>query len=122
MPQYYHDRVTQGHTQAGQNLGSPTAYGGAGWTAGVDLYHGQGRWSVDVSRSLQTEFSSVHTGTSGPKFSDVIYALRLEMVRFEDGVEWTTAVSPSFNLNRNLVEENDVFNLALGLSIRGLPW
>ncbi|SVC54037.1 uncharacterized protein METZ01_LOCUS306891, partial [marine metagenome] len=41
---------------------------------------------------------------------------------FRDGIEWTTSVTPSLNLNRSLVEENDVFNLTLGLSIRGLPW
>jgi hypothetical protein len=122
LPLYSHGQVRQGHTHAGQLLASPTAYGGAGWTVGVDLYDEQGRWTVDLSRSLQTEFSAIHSGTSGPKISDVIYALKLEVVRFGNGVEWTTAVTPSFNLNRNLVEENDVFNLALGLSIRGLPW
>ena len=122
MPLYSHGQVREGHTHVGQLLSSPAAYGGAGWTLGVDLYHGQGRWTVDLSRSLQTEFSKIYSGTSGPKISDVIYALKLEAVRFRDGVEWTTAVTPSFNLNRNLVEENDVFNLALSLSIQGLPW
>ena len=122
MPLYSHGQVRQGHTHAGQLLSSPTAYGGAGWTVGFGLYHEQGRWTVDLSRSLQSEFSRIYSGTGGPQISDVIYALKVEAVRFRDGVEWTIAVTPSLNLNRNLVEENDVFNLTLGLSIRGLPW
>lgn len=89
LPLYSHGQVRQGHTHAGQLLASPTAYGGAGWTVGVDLYDEQGRWTVDLSRSLQTEFSAIHSGTSGPKISDVIYALKLEVVRFGNGVEWT---------------------------------
>ena len=54
--------------------------------------------------------------------SDVIYALKLEAVQFRDGFEWRTSLVPSLNLNRNLVQENDVFNLSIELSIRGLPW
>ena len=122
LPLYTHSHVRQGHTHAGQLLSSPVAYGGAGWTLGFDLYHPQGRWTIDLSRSLQTEFSVIHSGTSGPKISDVIYALKLEVVRFGDGIEWTTAVTPSLNLNRNLLKENDVFNLTLRLSMSGLPW
>ena len=120
MPLYTHSGV--GHTQRGQILGSPSAYGGAGWTIGMDLYHTQGRWTVDVSRALQTEFSAIYRGTSGPKISDVIYALKLEAVRFGDGIEWTTSATPSFNLNRNLIEKNDAFNLSLQISMTGLPW
>ena len=45
-PPYFHNVVRQGHTQHGQILGSPTAYGGAGWTVGVDLYHPDGRWTM----------------------------------------------------------------------------
>ena len=88
----------------------------------MDLYHAQGRWTIDLSRALQAELSAIHVGTNAPEFSDVIYALKLEAVRFGDGVEWTTSVTPSFNLNRNLVKENDAFNLTLRLSMNGLPW
>ena len=122
MPLYSHGQVRQGHTHAGQLLSTPAAYGGSGWTIGLDLYHPQGRWTIDLSRSLESEFSRIYSGTSGPQISDVIYALKVEAVRFRDGVEWTTTVTPSLNLNRNLVEENDVFNLTLRLSMNGLPW
>lgn len=119
---FYNGGVHQGHTHGGQLLSSPTAYGGSGWTIGVDSYHAQGRWTLDVFRALQTEFSTIHSGTEGPGMSDVIYALKLEAVQFRDGFEWRTSLVPSLNLNRNLVQENDVFNLSIELSIRGLPW
>ena len=123
MPLYAHSGI--GHTSQGQILGSPTAFGGTVWTMGVDLYHPLGRWTIDISRALQTEISAIYRGTSGsdgPEISDVIYALKLEAVRFGDDFEWTTSVTPSFNLNRNLVKENDAFNLTLRLSMTGLPW
>ena len=122
LPLYWHGQVRQGHTHAGQLLSSPTAYGGAGWTIGVDLYNTEGRWTVDFFRALNTDFSSVNRGTQGPGISDVIYGMRLEMMRFHTGTEWLIAVTPSVNLNRNLVHENDVFNLGLALRIAGLPW
>jgi hypothetical protein len=122
LPLYHHGGVTTGHTQLGQILGSPTAFGGSGWTIGMDHYYNRGRWTADLSRALQTEFSDLHTGTVGPKLADVIYALKLEGIRFQDGVEWKLSITPSLNVNRNLVEGNDVFNLALGLSMKGLPW
>ena len=121
LPLYMHSGGVS-HTHFGQVLGSPTAYGGSGWTLGLDWYNENGRWTVDLSRALQTEFSAIYSGTSGPEVSDVIYALKLEAVRFGDAVEWTTALVPSLNLNRNLVKENDAFNLSLRFSINGLPW
>ena len=122
LPLYLHLQSGVGHTQLGQILGSPTAYGGTGWTIGLDMYHALGRWSIDLSRSLQTEFSAVYYGTSGPEIADVIYALKLEGVRLIDGTEWGVALTPSINLNRNLLRQNDIFNLSLSLSMRGVPW
>ena len=122
LPLYYNHGVRQGHTQLGQLLGSPTAYGGAGWTVGVDLYNNHGRWTADISRTLRTDFSAIHGGTNGPGINDVIYSLKMEAVRFREGVEWGITFSPSLNLNRNLIEKNDLFNMSIGLSVRGLPW
>lgn len=119
---YMHHSGVVYHTHLGQILGSPTAYGGAGWTLGMDFFDESGRWTVDLFRALQSEFSQIHTGTTGPEISDVIYGLKLEGMQFRNGVEWTVALTPSLNLNRNLVEDNDVFNLAVRFSIRGFPW
>ena len=122
LPRYYHSGVRQGHTQYGQILGSPTAYGGSGWTLGLDLYDQDGRTSLDLSRALRTDWLAIHRGTVGPGIADVIYALKLEAVRFRNGYQWTAMFNPSLNLNRNVEEGNDVWNLGLGLSVKGLPW
>ena len=122
MPLYTHGSAMRGHTHLGQLLGSPAVYGGSGWTVGVDWYSSHGRWTVDLSRVLQTEFSAIHERTKGPGIADVIYALKMELMRFRRGMNWLVAVTPSLNLNRNLVEENDAFNLSLRLSMNGLPW
>ena len=118
LPPYVHGGGVD-HTHLGQLLGSPSAYGGSGWTLGFDLYDEEGRWSVSLSRALQTDWSAIH---SKKGIADVIYAVKLEALRFRNNAEWVLAVTPSFNLNRNLVEENDVLNLSLHLSITGLPW
>ncbi len=122
-PPYIHGaRLPQGHTHRGQLLGSPAAYGGSAWTLGMDLFHPDGRWSIDLSRTLVTDWLWIHQGTTGPGIADVIYALQLEMVRFARGFEWFASVTPSINLNRNVEEGNDVFNLNVGLGLRGIPW
>ncbi len=122
LPRYIHTGVAQGHTHNGQILGSPTVYGGSGWTLGVDLYGEEGRWTVDFSRALRTDWLWIHNGTTGPGIADVIYALKLEAVRFREGYEWVAVVTPSLNLNRNVEEGNHVFNVNLGFTVRGLPW
>jgi len=118
-PPYFHAQVQQGHTQHGQILGSPTAYGGAGWTVGVDLYHPGGRWTIDLSRSLRQDWLA-GSQVSDPAVADVVYSLSLEAVRFHEGMEITAEFTPSLNLNRNLVPGNDVMNLRLGLAVRRL--
>jgi len=118
LPPYVHAGGVD-HTHLGQLLGSPSAYGGSGWTLGLDLYDEEGRWSVSLSRALQTDWSAIH---SKKGIADVIYAVKLEALRFRNNAEWVLAVTPSFNLNRNLVEKNDISNLSLHLSITGLPW
>jgi hypothetical protein len=121
-PRYRHPGVRQGHTHHGQILGSPTVYGGSGWTLGLDLYEGQGRWSVDLSRRFRADWLAVHDGTRGPGVGDVVYTLGLEAVRFRAGWEWRATLAPSVNLNRNVQEGNHAFNLGIGLEVRGLPW
>ena len=120
FPPYTHHRVRQGHTQHGQILGSPTAYGGAGWTVGLDLYHPGGRWTLDLSRSLRQDWLAGGQPAPDPAVADVVYSLSLQAVRFHRGTEITAEFTPSFNLNRNLVPGNDVMNLRLGLAARRL--
>ncbi len=122
IPPYQHAGVRQGHTQRGQILGSPTAYGGAGWTVGMDLYHPGGRWSVDLSRTLRQDWLPGNNQSSAERpVADVIYSLSVETLRFMRGFEITAGITPAVNLNRNLEPGNDVFNLRVALGIRGLP-
>jgi hypothetical protein len=120
-PRYQNGGVRQGHTQLGQLLASPAAYGGSAWTVGADLYTPEGRWTLDLFRELRQDWlASMPPGSTN--IADVIYGLRFEQVRFADGFELTTTVVPSINLNRNVVRGNDVFNLNVAVGMRGLPW
>jgi hypothetical protein len=121
IPLYIHGRVQQGHTQLGQLLASPAAYGGSAWTLGADLYTPRGRWSVDLFRELRQDWLA-SMPRAGTDIADVVYGARIERMHFGDGYELTTTVAPSINLNRNVVRGNDVFNLNVAVGVRGLPW
>ena len=123
-PVYVHlPRVWQGHTLRGQILGSPAAYGGAGWTIGANLYRPGGRWSAEVFRRLRQDWLAgiVEGPGQGAGIADVLYGARLSMMRFVAGSELTITAAPSVSLNRNLVAGNHVSNLNLFVRIRGLP-
>jgi len=121
LPRYAHGQVRQGHTHRGQLLGSPTAYGGSGWTLGVDRYHRKGRWSLDLQRALRLDWLPAREGTTGANRAEVGYTLKLEGVRHWGGVEWGAAAVPSWHLNRNLVRGNDLFNMRMELWGRAFP-
>jgi hypothetical protein len=121
LPRYIHSGVRQGHTQHGQILGSPTAYGGSGWTLGVDRYGRRGRWSVDVSRALRLDWLPTVPGPAEVNRAEVGYTMRVEGVWRLGGVEWGAAAAPSWHLNRNLARGRDLFNMKMELWGRGLP-
>jgi hypothetical protein len=121
LPRYADSQVRQGHTHRGQLLGSPTAYGGSGWTLGVDRYHRKGRWSLDISRALRLDWLPSLPVDGGANRAEVGYTLKLEGVRHWGGVEWGAAAAPSWHLNRNLARGNDLFNMRMELWGRGLP-
>lgn len=121
IPPYHHYGVPQGHTQKGQLLASPAAYGGSAVTLGGDLYTPDGRWTLEAFRELRQDWlASMPSG--GTDIADVLYGFRIENVRFGDGFEITSALVPTLNLNRNVERGNDVFNLNLTLGITGRPW
>jgi hypothetical protein len=121
LPRYTHAEVRQGHTQRGQLLGSPSAYGGSGWTLGLDRYHRKGRWSLDLSRALRLDWLPSLAVPAGRNRAEVSYTMKLEGVRPWGGVEWGAALAPSWHLNRNLVRGNELFNIRMELWGRGLP-
>ena len=118
---YTHDELAQGHTQVGQILGSPTAYGGSGFTVGGDLYHPRGRWTVELLRMLRLDWYPGYA-FEGDGVADILYGLRLERLLFRDGADLRLSVAPIWELNRNLVDHRDAFNLNVVLGMQGLPW
>ncbi|MGH9884282.1 MAG: hypothetical protein ACREBE_02060 [bacterium] len=117
---YVHSGMTQGHTSNGLLLGSPEAYGGAAWRVGYDEYTPNGRTTFSLERT--TRFDWLPTlATTKPVRPDVILALRAEAMRFRGQQDYTVILIPSIDLNRNLVAENDVFNLTAAVTVRGWP-
>ena len=111
---YWHDGVNQGHTNRGQILGSPAAYGGSGFMLAMDSYSSWGRWRASLLREARDEglagCTTVACGTptaDGPT-QDVMYTLGGEALWFKGRWEWTGALTMTWNLNRNF--ESDQWN------------
>lgn len=120
IPVYIHSPEYQGHTVNGLILGSAEAYDGAAWRLGLDEYTPAGRRSITLERRLRLDWLPTlpASATTGVR-PDVIYAVRLEMVRFWGTRDYTISFVPAVNLNRNLIAGNDVFNLGAAFSLRG---
>lgn len=118
LPIYIHSAETQGHTLDGLLLGSPDAYGGAGWQLGVDDYSTVGRRSFTLERSLRFDWLPTLPANSGLVHPDVIYDVRADFLRFRGKHDYGIIVIPAIDLNRNLVAHHDVFNLAVDVTWR----
>ena len=112
---YKHFGVRQGHTNRGQILGSPAAYGGSGFMLAIDSYSSWGRWRASLLREARDEgLASCTTNacgmpsTDGPT-QDVMYSLGGEALWFKGRWEWTGGLTVTWNLNRNF--ESDRWNL-----------
>lgn len=119
IPIYIHSEETQGHTVNGLLLGSPAAYGGAGWTLGLDDYTPTGRQSFSLERTLRLDWLPNQPPPSEVfVHPDVIYDVRADFLRFKGRHDYGIVVVPAIDLNRNLVAHHDVFNLAVDLTWR----
>jgi hypothetical protein len=116
---YTHTRETQGHTLNGMLLGSPEAYGGSGWHFGVDDFTPQGRRSFTLERTLRLDWLPTLPAEHPQVRPDVLYALRAELTRFMGKRDITVSLVPALDLNRNLVDRHDVFNLSASVTLRG---
>lgn len=114
-PFYIHAHTRQGHTNRGQILGTPSAYGGAASTLAVDHYHPGGRATVSWKRGVRQEVGEYREGGEVESL-DAMQSLGAEAVLFRGrweivgGGEWT------YNANRNF--ESDVANLSATLGAR----
>ena len=112
-PFYIHAQLVQGHTQRGQFLGSPAAFGGAGSVIGVDRYHAGGRWSVEWTRSVQGQ----PLGEGAPPGQwDVAHAVAASAVRFRGRVELRAGIAGVYEIDRHF--EGDAFGVRLDLGAR----
>ena len=111
---YYHYAVKQGHTNAGQILGAPAAYGGAAAHVEFARYGPRGRWSVWWDRAQRNE----GTGPDRSWVFDVQHSLGWSVLRFSGPLQVDAALIGTWNLNRNL--RGDAVNLSarLGLAYR----
>ena len=107
-PPYYHTAVVQGHTQRGQVLGAPNAFGGGGATIALESFTADGRKSF-IWRRIGREPDVDRTGQR-----DVLHALTFEWLRFQRRVDFGPEATAVLNLNRN--DGGDVFNLRVALT------
>jgi len=115
-PLYVHSPILQGHTNRGQLLASPAAaFGGAGFTLGLDFYGTDGRWTLEGTRMARPS-APYAEGAGSARGWDVSYAVRAERLLFLRGWDITAAVTGVFDLNRNF--SRDAFNLRLDVGSR----
>ena len=119
FPLYLHGITRQGHTNNGLFLGSAEAYGGAGFRLGIDQFDARGRRSLTLERSLRLDWLPGLQATGREVHPDVLWAIGGEALRFKGHREFGVSVTTLLDLNRNLIENHDVFNLRAAFLVRG---
>ncbi len=119
---YTHTPIRQGHTQRGQPLGARAAYGGAGASLAVDLYHPGGRWSAFWLREERGASGAGWYGDPVVKEGRlwVAHALGAESLFRAGPVNVRAGLTGVLELNRYL-EERDAFNLNAQLGVQYTP-
>ena len=118
-PPYLHGVERQGHTNNGLFLGSPEAYGGAAWRAVMNQFTPAGRTSVAFERSLRLDWLPGTAVIPDATHPDVVWALGFERMRFSGKRDYTFSFTGMLDANRNLVHNNNVFNVRAALTVRG---
>lgn len=118
LPFYVHHSVRQGHTVDGQLLGSPAVYGGQGTSLGVDYYHSRGRWTLDWSRAIRTQWASYWDGNEAMDNLtgiDAIHTVGASGVLLMGRFELSAGLRGVHNFNRNFLEDVSGANVVLGV-------
>jgi hypothetical protein len=113
---YRHAQERQGHTQLGQILGSPAAYGGAGSVLALDAYTPRGRWTLDWTRTRVRSLRLTPASVPGTGGVDVVHALGGQAVLFHGAADATVGLHGLYELNRN--GGDDAFSLSANLGFR----
>ena len=110
---YQHTPIRQGHTEAGEVLGSAAAQGGLATTLGWDRYRADGRWTAEAARRVVR--SSLGEGAPERRW-DVVNYVRVERLRFGRRQDVVAGVTAMAELNRNF--GRDAYQLRLDGGVR----
>jgi hypothetical protein len=117
-PFYVHTSLVQGHTQLGQILGSPAAFGGAATTLALDVYRPFGRLSVSWERAAR-EAQAAFTIVPLPNPEDnITRTLGLDGFLMRGRFDIHTGIFGAWERNHNFNSEK-LFNLNLKLTVTG---
>jgi hypothetical protein len=114
VPWYVHGRITSGHTNRGQALGSAAAAGGGGHVVAWDRYTPRGRTTVRWDRLMQGELLNA-SGMPDPSGSDVIQAITVERDRMVRRRIVGQKLSIMKEFNRGF--RSDALNFFAGVSV-----
>ena len=114
-PFYVHSPVVQGHTEEGQILGSPSVYGGGGFSLGAERYDPAGQWSVSWDKIDRAERLGPD-GLPDPRGADVMHSLTVQRTMFRARADLTAGLTLTNDFNRNFV--GDARNAQLVVGVR----
>ncbi|HET7186746.1 MAG TPA: hypothetical protein VFI52_01265, partial [Gemmatimonadaceae bacterium] len=111
-PPYIHTPITQGHTQIGQVLGAPGAFGGGADIVALEWVTTTGRRTVTWRRLVQEPVAL-------PAPKDVVHAVTVDWLLFRHRVDLAPEATIAYELNR--VSTGDALNFRGALTGR-LHW
>ena len=119
IPIYLHNEVRQGHTLNGMLLGTDDAFTGSSARLTLDDYTPSGRRSISLFHQLRLDWLPGIADPQSVHYPDVILGARYELMRFDNGRDYTMTVMPTYELNHDLVPGKGLANLTLGFGVRG---
>ena len=111
-PPYVHTPIAQGHTQRGQVLGAPGAYGGGAGIVAVDWLTAAGRRTITWRRMHREPVAA-------DMKKNVVHAVTIDWLMFRQRVDLLPEATVAYELNR--LPGGDALNLRLALTGR-LHW
>ncbi|HET6762300.1 MAG TPA: capsule assembly Wzi family protein [Longimicrobiaceae bacterium] len=113
---YTHANELQGHTQRGQILGSPAAFGGGGAVLSLERFSPRGRWSVDWSRTrIRGPMAAPLTAADSARV-DVVQSLGVQGTLFRGGTDLLLRLRGDYEMDRYF--DGDAFNLSAAVGLR----
>ncbi|MSR05542.1 MAG: hypothetical protein EXR93_00510 [Gemmatimonadetes bacterium] len=121
LPYYMHYFTPQGYTDRGQLVGAGIGPGSQSQYMGVDRYFASGRWGVFLERVRfddDAAFSLLRRDSDGLVLHDVALTAGVSTVRFASRFDIIGQLELTRQLNRFLIDGNDVTNVKLTFGLR----